>query len=977
MKTLKLRSAAHIILMLMTFLSSSAQEIKLLKDIRVSGGTENNGNPILMTTVGDEVFFVAITSSNPSALWKTDGTSEGTIIVKDLSSGNSQSSIYNLLNFNGKLVFTVNDALHGQELWISDGTEQGTHIIKDIRPGPSGSFPNNMCVLGDHLFFSAVLASGENVMIRTDGTEQGTETMELLSGSKKVSGLNNFTAFQDHLLFTLIEVEGDSAEYGIWKTDGTKKNTEKIKSFQKFMFATAFQTIYYSIASDSLFYFFKMDSSNLVHLWASDGTTNGTVNVTKSFLKDGLVFLPDEVTIFKNELYFSSYTPSTGKELWHSDGTPNGTGLVRDLLPGTSGSSPFRFGATDSFLFFTAQGNNGREIWRTDGTYDGTFQLRDIWPGAPSSLSGGTKFTAFEDHIFFGANNEYDGTELWISDGTTNGTRLFKYRRGGDALYPEYITAAPGYFVFNGQDESGRELWVSDGTTDGTMRLKDIDSVPGHSYPMNLFAHGNQLYFSAIDEDHGRELWTSDGTEASTRMVRDIYPENYKGSDPALFQAGGDKVYFKAMDETQQYALWMTDGTSEGTKKIKHGSASSLESLLAISGSDNLLYFEWQEPGIPKTLWKADNALCTRLHDFSPQQGVSFASKWHTSIGDRLFFVLSSTSTSFHQEEIWTSDGTPEGTRSTGVLAGKGLSSIISFVPVGKLLYFIADGSSNKHELWRTDGTLEGTILLKSFATSGIFFSLTPSHNGLYFFTSEFEGVQELWKTNGTVSGTKRITRIENLLSFSVPRKMTVAGDHVFFLLSSVTSGQDLWVSDSTERGAHIVKTFDVIAHPSGEPFKLIGAGTMLYFTIFTNDSGVELWQSDGTKDGTKIVEDLYPGESSSNPGNFLVVDNRLYFTAKTPQYGEELFYIDAPAFSRSTPSNLVVYPNPATSELNVDISDEYKGVKDIYVYNLLGQKVLQYDVLTNDVNMDVSSLTPGIYIVQLDNGLSAKFIKR
>ena len=51
--------------------------------------------------------------------------------------------------------FRANDGIHGSELWKSDGTEDGTVMVKDIRSGSSSSSPKNLKAVGSTLFFSA------------------------------------------------------------------------------------------------------------------------------------------------------------------------------------------------------------------------------------------------------------------------------------------------------------------------------------------------------------------------------------------------------------------------------------------------------------------------------------------------------------------------------------------------------------------------------------------------------------------------------------------------------------------------------------------------------------------------------------------------------------------------------------------------------------------------------------------------------
>ena len=42
------------------------------------------------------------------------------------------------------LFFTADDGTNGRELWISDGTTAGTVMLKDINPGAAGSSPSNL-----------------------------------------------------------------------------------------------------------------------------------------------------------------------------------------------------------------------------------------------------------------------------------------------------------------------------------------------------------------------------------------------------------------------------------------------------------------------------------------------------------------------------------------------------------------------------------------------------------------------------------------------------------------------------------------------------------------------------------------------------------------------------------------------------------------------------------------------------------------
>ena len=100
--------------------------ISLFKDIYtgVSYGSGNSSNPSYLTVFNGSLYFRADNGINGYELWKTDGTDQGTVLVKDIYTGSGSSAPSNLTVFNGSLYFSARDG-NGIELWKTDGTAQG------------------------------------------------------------------------------------------------------------------------------------------------------------------------------------------------------------------------------------------------------------------------------------------------------------------------------------------------------------------------------------------------------------------------------------------------------------------------------------------------------------------------------------------------------------------------------------------------------------------------------------------------------------------------------------------------------------------------------------------------------------------------------------------------------------------------------------------------------------------------------------
>ena len=90
---------------------------------------------------------------------------------------------YGFQYFNGKFYFGGNNGTSGEELWATDGTENGTYLVKEIRGEDSngnnyGSNPNGFTVIGDTMYFIANDGEYGSEPWMTDGTANGTRMLK-------------------------------------------------------------------------------------------------------------------------------------------------------------------------------------------------------------------------------------------------------------------------------------------------------------------------------------------------------------------------------------------------------------------------------------------------------------------------------------------------------------------------------------------------------------------------------------------------------------------------------------------------------------------------------------------------------------------------------------------------------------------------------------------------------------------------------
>jgi ELWxxDGT repeat protein len=71
---------------------------------------------------------------------------------------------------------------------------------------------------------------------------------------------------------------------------------------------------------------------------------------------------------------------------------------------------------------------------------------------------------------------------------------------------------------------------------------------------------------------------------------------------------------------------------------------------------------------------------------------------------------------------------------------------------------------------------------------------------------------------------------------------------------------------------------------------------------------GHEVWKSDGSESGTTLVQDIMPGVASSNPYEFTVVFDKVFFVATDDRAGTELWMAPLRALDIAQPIYYLPY---------------------------------------------------------------------
>ena len=274
--------------------------------------------------------------------------------------------------------FTGYDAATGYEPWTTDGTLEGTRLLRDLRswtpydptplpPDPFSSRPEWLAQAGGKTYFSA-----ESVFVRrglwvTDGTSQGTGQVFAVDNSHEYTFFSKVHAWGERLIFFAGYSTGYYSQASLWITDGTWQGTTRLLSVSPDFWYLAEKNNGPMFAElNGRIYFSAKTEENGQELWSTDGTVGGTQRIKDIFAGEA-GSKPGWLTHAGNAIYFTANDGRHGWELWRTDGTETGTVLVTDPTADAGSSGPWGLGYTGGKLFYMATTEDaGAATWVID-----------------------------------------------------------------------------------------------------------------------------------------------------------------------------------------------------------------------------------------------------------------------------------------------------------------------------------------------------------------------------------------------------------------------------------------------------------------------------------------------------------------------------------------------------------------------------------------------------------------------------------
>jgi ELWxxDGT repeat protein len=848
--------------------------------------------PILADDLNDvnQSSGAVIVHSNDSFLYvscKYEGKTEEIVSINTYDSTIQRTGVTYSVNRNTRnaLFFEILDTTYffaGAELWKTDGSALGTKMISKLDNGPG-----SLVVHKNHAYFASTSSTLGRELFISDGTKSGTFLLKDIDSGKGSSSPSELTIHNNLIYFTATTPTHGTE---LWKSDGTENGTVLVKDFKSGSTGSAARSLisyggelYFSISSDSI---------------KGGARTNGSDTVLVALVDTAkkVINYFTEPAICNDVLFFAGAIPGYGAELFRSEGDPTNTFMIRDMSYQSSNSYPKDLRCVRNLVFFVADVDHGSELFVSDGTRNGTRETRDLYPIQTDAFI--KNMTVVDTLLFFTAHesNNYFNFEPYVVKAQYP-TRLKDVYPGQTSSNSSSYTAHRKRLFFVADNgEVGAELWTSDGTANGTQLFLDLNAAtPSNTGLTSIAAIPNGVMFNAnAGFNPQKELWSYSAGSDSAVLVND-FGGSSKTGNPINLTSTSNGIYFSIYEGEFDMEINYYDLKTKSISKIlDNGYKNYVKDFTYNNGK---LYYTLKQTLLPN-IWVYDESnKQTRVLTSSIQpNGFGADAQKLTAVGNLIYFTADNYTEGI---ELYVTDGTTSGTKLMKDIYSGYYDSRPNYLCNFKdsFLVFIASNPTYGSELYISDGTSSGTKLLKDIAkgsTSGAPAEITAAGDIVLFRANDGIHGAELWVSDGTEVGTKMLLDLDSTSSSTNPSKFKYIKELglTFFINSDTNKIEHLWVTDGTANGTKKLRSFIDTTYTDNHTMEFLATKEALFFSARTDEYGLELWSSDGTVAGTKMVTDLAKGPESSTPQNLTYSDGYLYFSADDGLVGKELWYM-------------------------------------------------------------------------------------
>lgn len=489
-------------------------------------------------------------------------------------------------------------------------------------------------------------------------------------------------------------------------------------------------------------------------------------------------------------------------------------------------------------------------------------------------------------------------------------------------------------------------------------------SFPG---PHSLFVFNDSLWFVDHDGIHGNELWISDGTQEGSRLFADLI-QGSGGSNPENLFLFNNELFFTAKNLSGRRELYKTDGTEAGIVKLGYQSGYLTPEFVAYN---NLLIYVWDSSAVGQELWRSDGTPggTYLLKDIYP--GSKDSNPENLLVVNGILYFTANGGTG---RELWKTDGTESGTVMVEDINPNGTSKPNWLVDFNGTLYFAAGDGTNEYAIYKTDGITTLKVAVpdtQNIYGSASIYGLTYFDGAIFFNAYDEEHDFELWRSDGTTTGTNMFIDIDTTWTMvnpgSNPESFKVIDDKLFFSAKEPLHNQEPWVTNGTINGTKMIKNINESGNSGIQEF--FGFDGNVFFGADDGVNGYELWTSDGTVTGTFMIENLN-GTEGGFYGDHVEYDSILYFTGIDGTNGVALFKVIniSKVVEPYETTQFEIYPNPATSIINLKSAVYSQQSITVALYDLNGRKLLEEQIPsgTETVEVNVSHLKSGFYFCRI-----------